>query len=342
MRRDLWVFAAVFALVVAGGSPGPGPAGSAAIAAEPDEPPPDEPPPEEPPPEDPPPQQPPDELNPPAPPDDPPAEPPAEPPVEPPTEPPPAEPPPVQPPPVQPPPAVPPVEPPPDDPGDTPPPLTPEEKAEMERQRREEDIIARVKAFEEKMRSSKSTEEDRIKAITDLSAFKHPLVAQALIPWIRPKIEGKVRLTAIEAVKSQHLLECGRAAAQNLEASGDDTDYARAMITIMGSSRDPKLIPRLRSIMKGKEYKIDLQQAAITALNEIGHRDAIGDLILLMREFEDPKYPATQAARKNALYPLVKKAVKDLTRQDMPTAKHYQEWWKANERTFGKDVEAPK
>ncbi|MCE9580889.1 MAG: HEAT repeat domain-containing protein [Planctomycetes bacterium] len=264
---------------------------------------------------------------------------------------PPAEPP--KPPPVEPP-KAPPDAPPADDP---PPPIDPDPKpaanppdgsvdaalAAKAAAKAEEDQLKPVIAeFTKKMR--KNDPQEQMSALTDISSIKHRLVAEALVPWIQPAVDPRVRSLALECAKSQRFPEMGRAAASLLDKNATDIKYARALITIMGRSKDKAQVTKLRAILKSKEYTLELQKEALTALGQIGSRDAIPDLIRMYKEFENPHLPPKDLPRKNALEKLNEEALDLITGTHMMDGKGWDRWWKDNEKTFQMPVkdEAPK
>ncbi|MCC6741004.1 MAG: HEAT repeat domain-containing protein [Planctomycetia bacterium] len=245
---------------------------------------------------------------------------------------PPADPPPADPPPDEPP----PDEPPPDEPG-----VDEAVAAEEARKKEEARIREVVSAFEKSMK--KGDVDQQMKAITDISTTKHPLVAKALIPWIQPTVEESVRDLAIEAAKSQESQDVAAAAYSLFEKNAKNLKFARKMIGIMGRSKDAKQVAKLRGIVKKPEYDLDLQREAVIALGLIGHRDAIPDLIRMCREFENPHIPPKEVPRKNALQQSVEEALDRITGTHMPSAKAWETWWRDNEKTFQKgDGQAPK
>ncbi|KAF0241228.1 MAG: hypothetical protein FD180_4569 [Planctomycetota bacterium] len=265
-----------------------------------------------------------------------PKEPPKEEPVKPPPDAPPDEPPPMEPPPVEPP-KEPPLEP---DPGS----VDAEVAAAAARKKEEVRVAELIKAFNKEMKQG--TPEQQMQALTTVSSTKHRLVALAVIPWIQPTVEERVLDLAIEVAKGQSSPEVATEAAKLLDKNLDNPKYARAMIGILGRSKDVKQVSKLRSIVKEKEkFSLDMQREAIVALSHIGHRDAIPDLIKLVKEFENPRLPAKDVARKNALEKAVEEALDLITGTHMPNAKGWNLWWQANEKTFQKPPpggEAPK
>lgn len=371
MSSRRWVAAVLAALLVSGAPFGLLPCGPGTAADEPDEPPPEEPPPE-PPPEEPPPEPPPEEPPPEPPPDMPPPDepppdmpPPDEPPIEPPMEEPPIEPPPEElppdlppleePPPEEMPPEPPPDETPPDEVKKPDPPVKPpdpepepdpattgpteEELAAQAAEKaaaKEKEIAELVKQFEATMRNAKASENDKVRALTNISVHKHHLVASAVIPWIKPEIPPMIRDTSIEVLKSMPFPEVGTAAANLLASNETNLTYARAMIALMGRSKDLRQVLRLRSYMRDETKDLELNKAAAMALTDIGHPDVIYDFILMLMSYESPSYPAKKVARKKALQPLVEEGLKKVTGQLFFTGKQWNDWWKVNEKPVRK------
>ena len=346
MSSRRWLAAVLAALLVSGVPFGVLPCGLGWAADEPDEPPPEEPPPDMPPPDEPP-------IEPPM--EEPPIEPPME---EPPIEPPPEEMPPDLPPLEEPPPEEMPVDPPPDevppdevkkpDPPVKPPEPEPEPttqgptaeelaaQATEKAAAREREIAEIVKQFEATMRNTKATENDKVRALTNISVHKHPLVASAVIPWIKPELPPMIRDTSIEVLKSMPFPEVGSAAANLLASNENDITYARAMIALLGRSKDSRQVLRLRSYMRDEKKDIELNKAAAMALTDIGHPDVILDYIYMLMTYESPNYPAKKIARKKALQPIVEEGLKKITGQLFFTGKQWNDWWKVNEKPFRK------
>ena len=189
-----------------------------------------------------------------------------------------------------------------------------------------------VQKFNQDMK--KATAEEQMRLLTAISSTKHPHVALAMIPWIQPEVEDVVRDLAIEVAKGQRSPEIASEAAKLFDKNVTKLNYARSMIGILGRSKDVKQVTKLRAIMKGKEFIVDLQREAIIALGQIGHRDAIPDLIKLYKEFENPRLPEKEVPRKKALEKHVEECLDLITGTHMPNGKGWDLWWRDNEKSF--------
>lgn len=213
-----------------------------------------------------------------------------------------------------------------------------EEKRLAELKRVEQEMKARAADFLKVMRSGSTTDQQKEKAIVEISVHKHPAIAEALIPFMKADVSPPVvRETAIAALKSQKFGLVAEAALKNFNAKSDDLKYNRAMLEVVTRTADAKQIPKLKAIMRDETINQEYCKCAVQAMGAIGHRDAISDLILLFQKLSAPSWPATKAARKQALLKPVEQALKDITKVEMPSADMWKMWWKENERTFQKE-----
>lgn len=280
-----------------------------------------------------------------------------EPPDPPPDEPPPDEMPP-DPPPDEKPPDPPPDETPPDEvpPDEVPPDEDPADESSAEKIRLkllEKDARARAELITKRIDAAK-TDQERVSAISEVLALEprilHPLVAQALLPYINPKPIKKglqysdgVHMAVLEGLKEQKFDETYYGLMKSIKDNATNLPYVSRIVVTLGDIKNRKAIPELAKMMADKrDGREDLGRIATTALGVIGHRDAIPYLIKELEEEDKAGRGDTKAVtRRERLNKIVIEALKAITGQDFKLGSEWRAWWNKNMDTFQKEKKVP-
>jgi hypothetical protein len=247
------------------------------------------------------------------------------------------------------PPAEPPKEPPPAEPPPDDPPVKPPSEEELRLKMVESQAKEKADTLKKRMEAAK-TDSERSAAIGDCgggSAFvQHPLIAQAVIPYLNPKKirEGlqygdSVINSACEVLKKQPFDETYFGVKKMIADNRTNLNYVQKLITIYGEIKCVKAIDDLVEMVRDKrEGRVGLGKVAADQLGKIGHRDAISQLIAELEEQDKAGInDAKMKQRRADLNTTVINALKLITGQEFKLASQYRQWWIKNAETFQKE-----